>query len=357
MFIENIKLNNFRNIDKVNIDFSKKLNFIIGNNGQGKTNFVEAIYVSSFLKSFRTHKINNIIKIDKNYFNIKLNVLKNSVSNELSFYVSKNEKRILLNNKIPDRNNFYKFLNVVIFHPEEINYISSYPVFRRNLIDRSIFYTNYNYIDTYRKYFNCLKQRNSFLKKNINVYDSWLDQLIKYGSYIISERLNYIERINNIFNKSIYKNISKENYLISYSKKYSNIDHIQDYLREDFIRNQDRERLLGYTLVGPHKDDIRFYLNGKSADIFASQGQKRSLIILFKTAQILDYKTVQGHYPVLILDDMASELDRNRKNSLLDNLLENSGQVFITSTDFEKNNIFEQTKIFTVNDGVISVAD
>ena len=128
-------------------------------------------------------------------------------------------------------------------------------------------------------------------------------------------------------------------------------------MKQEFIRKENRERQLGYTLIGPHKDDIVFYLNDRPADSFASQGQKRSMVISFKTAQILDYKAVQGHYPVLILDDMTSELDSKRKNVLLENLLENSGQVFITSTDFKQNNYFDQTKVFKVTNGEVSVAD
>jgi len=128
-------------------------------------------------------------------------------------------------------------------------------------------------------------------------------------------------------------------------------------LAEEFRRKQERERQLGYTLVGPHRDDVIFKLNGRPANVFASQGQKRSMIISYKIAQIIDYKAVQGHYPVLILDDMASELDENRKNSLLENLLKNSGQVFITSTDFKQAELYKKSKVFKVVNGTISEAD
>jgi len=211
--------------------------------------------------------------------------------------------------------------------------------------------------DIYRKYFRCLKQRNLFLKEDNNQNDYWLDQLIEYGSKIISERIKFINKINSFFKSDNFKKINSEEYFISYSKKYTDTESIRDSLKQEFIRKENRERQLGYTLIGPHKDDIVFYLNDRPADSFASQGQKRSMVISFKTAQILDYKAVQGHYPVLILDDMTSELDSNRRNVLLENLLDNSGQVFITSTDFKQTSLFEQSKVFKVNNGEISVAD
>jgi DNA replication and repair protein RecF len=354
MFVDNLKLNNFRNFKKVSLEFNKKINVIIGKNAQGKTNIVEAIYISAFLKSFRTQKKTDLIKDGEDSLSIILNVIKDKVSNFINISIEKDNKSIRVNGKKLDD---FKYINVVIFHPEEINYINSYPVYRRNLIDRSIFYTNYSYIDLYKRYFRCLKQRNIYLKENINGHDLFKDQLIKYGAEIINERVKYIDKINKIFNSDKFNKINSEEYFITYSKKYIEKGYIEESLREDFLRKKKRELSLGYTLVGPHKDDIHFYLNGKPAEGFASQGQKRSLVISYKTAQILDYKTIHSHYPVLILDDMTSELDSNRKNVLLDNLLENSGQVFITSTDFNSINNLDKTRVFKVNNGEISVAD
>lgn len=354
MFIENIKIENFRNIENLYIDNFKKINFFIGNNAEGKTNIVESIYFSSFLKSFRTSRISDLIKDGYLKSTININIIDNKVNNNIYVQFDNKIKNLKVNSKKPDN---YKYINVIIFHPEETNYVTSYPMYRRNLIDRSIFYTDYNYINIYKKYFRCLSQRNSYLKNEKNFKDIWLEQLIYYGSIIIRKRLSYIDKINKYFSGDNFKKINLEKYFIKYSKNYDDFSSIEAFLNEEFSKKLNREKLLGYTLVGPHKDDINFLLNGRPAEAFASQGQKRSLIISFKTAQILDYKAVQGHYPVLILDDMTSELDNNRKNILLENLLENSGQVFITSTDFKTINSSEQTKVFRVNNGEISVAD
>lgn len=353
MFISNLKIKNFRNIEYADIELDKNLNFFVGNNAQGKTNIVESIYISAFLKSFRSQKKENIIKFgeDESKINIKVNNF--GVNNVISFYMSKNNKFIKVNGKNP---NSYKYLNVVIFYPDETNYITSFPSYRRNLLDRSIFYVNYSYIDIYKKYYRCLKQRNLYLKGHKDKIDCWRDQLILYGSEIIRERIKYIDKINKIFKGDFFKYVNFEKYRISYSRKFID-DSIENILEEEFIRKQDRERQLGYTLAGPQRDDINFYINDRPAEVFASQGQKRSLLISFKAAQILDYRTVQGHYPVLILDDMSSELDSHRKNILLENLLENSGQVFITSTDLRRPEIAGKSTFFKVDNGIVSPAD
>lgn len=353
MFIKNIKIYNFRNIKTADLKIENKISFFIGNNAQGKTNIIESIYTSAFLKSFRTQKKEDLIKEGEDEAKVDISVKNYGVNNLVSLFLNKNNKYIKVNNKKPDN---YKYLNVIIFYPDEINKLSHFPYFRRNLIDRSIFYINYSYIDIYKKYFKCLKQRNAELKTKKTINDCWKDQLIFYGSEIIRERLKYISKLNSIFGSDNFKNINSEKYGIIYSRKCSD-NSIENLLEEEFFRKRERERQLGYTLAGPHRDDILFYINDRPVEAFASQGQKRSLLISFKAAQILDYKTVQGHYPVLILDDMSSELDSDRKNILLENLLENSGQVFITSTDLRKPDIAEKSTFFKVDNGIVSLAD
>lgn len=357
MHIENISIKNFRNISDIKIKPSKKINLIIGNNAQGKTNFIEAIYFTSFLKSFRTQRISELIRENEDLSYLKFDIINNKVNFNIEIYFNNQYKKLKINKKNAEKKYYYKYLNTVIFSPEEVNYINNYPVFRRNLLDKAIFYNDFNYINIYKNYYRCLKQRNAYLKNNYKENDCWIDQLIKYGSEIISKRLNYIDKINNYFMSDLFIKTNKEEYFLSYSKKYLDLNSIEDCLREEFSRKNKREHILGYTLVGPHKDDLQFYINSKPADIFASQGQKRSLIISFKTAQIIDYKNIQGHYPILILDDMTSELDHNRKNILLENLLSNSGQVFITSAGYNEINCSEQTKVFRINNGEISLPD
>jgi len=357
MVVESLNVKNFRNIKEIEIFPGENINFLIGENAQGKTNLIESIYLTAFLKSFRTNNVSEVVKQGENFSIINLNLNNNNVKNSILLKVEKNKKFILVNKKNPFKNDYFKILNVIIFHPEEVNLISSNPSFRRNLIDRSIFYENFKYIDIYKKYYKCLKQRNFNLKQKYKEVECWEEQLIEYGANIVFERNKYLEIINTIFKEKIFYKVNNENYKIVYSFKYEKLDEIKKELKNCFLKNREKEKIIGYTLVGPHRDNIEFYIDEKPANIYGSQGQKRSIIISFKTAQILNYKRTHGYAPILILDDMTSELDSNRKNILLENLLHNSGQVFITGTDIKQINHSDLTKVFRVKSGEIKLVN
>ena len=352
MHIKKIKISNFRNIDNCNINPSKKINFIYGENAQGKTNLLETIYFSSLFKSFRTNKNINLIKNETNNLFINLIIINNKVSNNLEITLdNKNIKKIFINNKKPENNNLYKNLNTIIYFPDEISYLKAYPSYRRNLIDRSIFYIDNNYINVFKKYIKCLKQRNIFLKTTDIEHDIWKEQLIEYGCSIIKERINYIERINGYFDTISYKNKINENYSIDY-RKY-NKNKIKDDLVKSFKVSEKKEKKYGYTLVGPHIEDFVFLVNDSDINKYSSEGQKRSLLLSYKQAQLMDYKDNFGYYPILLFDDIGSELDSFRKKNIFEKILENSGQVFITTMDFPQINTHEN-KVFEVNKGKFS---
>lgn len=352
MQIKNIKINNFRNIKNCNINPGDKINFIYGKNAQGKTNLIESIYYSSLFKSFRTNRNIDLINETKEIFTINLKVINNKVINNLVISQDKNKnKKIIINNKKPDNKNFYKVLNCIIYFPDEISYLKAYPAYRRNLIDRSIFYINTEYINIFKKYIKCLKQRNIFLKSEKNEYDIWKDQLIEYAYLIIEERINFIEKINNYLNNLCNKNKIDENYSIQYVKY--NKDKIKDDLFNKFEKNKYKEKKYGYTLVGPHIDDFLFLINEKSMNKFSSEGQKRSFLLSYKQVQLENYKDKYGYYPILLLDDIGSELDSSRKSNIFDKILEQSGQVFITTMDIPDIDL-NKTKIFEVNNGDFS---
>ena len=331
MYITKIKIKNFRNIVNCSIDVDKKINFIYGNNAQGKTNLLETIYYSSLFKSFRTNKSTDLIKDKENNLNININTVNNEVSNNLIIFLdNKKNKKIIINNKKPD-NKLYKVLNSIIYYPDEISYLKIYPSYRRNLIDRSIFYINNEYINLFKNYIKCLKQRNIYLKSNKNGYDVWKEQLVEYGYLIIKERLKYIERINTNFEKIYNKNKIIENYHIKYNKY--NLISIKDDLIDKFKQYENKEKKYGYTLVGPHIDDFTFLVDNKNMNRFSSEGQKRSLLLSYKRAQLIDYKHIHGYYPILLFDDIGNELDSVRKKDIFEKIIDNSGQIFITTTD------------------------
>lgn len=345
MYIKNIKITNFRNIKECNINPSEKINFICGNNAQGKTNLIESIYFSSLFKSFRTNIKTDLIKNGENNLFINIKIENNNyINNELKVAFDKNKnKKIYINNK--ENKLSHEILNTVIYYPDEIIHLKSNPSYRRNLIDRSIFFINNDYLDIFRKYLRYLKQRNFYLK-NPTGFDIWRDKLIEYGSIIIKRRIKYIENININMEKIESNSLINEKYRIEY-KKYEN-DKIENSLENDFIKNKEKELKYGYTLSGPHIDDFHFKVNDKNINRYSSEGQKRSLLLNYKQAQIIDYKYNKGFFPILLFDDIGNELDSSRKNNIFNKIIENSGQIFITTTDIpdKKNN-----KIFKVEDG------
>ncbi len=346
MEIEQIKIDNFRNIKNCYISPGKKINFIYGKNAQGKTNLIESIYYSSLLKSFRTNKKIDLINEGQDRFTINLKILNYKVRNNLFISQDKNKnKKIIINNKKPDNKNFYKILNCIIYFPDEISYLKAYPAYRRNLIDRSIFFINNEYINLYKKYLKCLKQRNAYLKSLENKKDVWKEQLIEYAYLIIIERINYIKKINSYFD-NIY-----EEYSIEY-KNYKK-GKIKEELINKFNKAEINEKKYGYTLVGPHLDDFSFLVNKNNMNKYSSEGQKRSLLLNYKQAQLQNYNDEHGYYPILLFDDIGSELDLSRKQNIFNKILENCGQVFITTMD--KPDIqFNKSKAFKVNKGEFS---
>ncbi|MFK5925164.1 MAG: AAA family ATPase [Desulfuromusa sp.] len=242
MYIKKIKIKNFRNIENCTINPGKKINFIYGKNAQGKTNLIEIIYYSSLYKSFRTNKNINLINSKKEYFTIDMDISNNKVDNNL---------KIFIDNKKPTNHLFYRVLNSIIYYPDEISYLKIYPEYRRNLIDRSIFYINKEYINIFKKYLKCLKQRNIFLKIEDHRNDVWKDQLIEYAYLIICERISYIENIN-IYFETLYETSKiKEKYKIYYNKYKK--EKIKDSLFKMFIKNEIKEKKIWlYTRWTPY---------------------------------------------------------------------------------------------------------
>ena len=351
MYIKKIKIKGFRNIVNCNIEADSKINFIYGKNAQGKTNLLETIYFSSLFKSFRTNKNTDLINDKEEMFFISIEVINNKVSNHLKISLDKkNTKKIIINNKRPD-NKLYKILNSIIYYPDEISYLKFYPSYRRNLIDRSIFYINNEYINIYKNYVKCLKQRNIFLKTKNYEYDIWKDQLIEYGYSIIKERINYINKINNYLEDISFKNNLNEEYRIKYNNY--EINNIKDNLVDNFKKNELKEINYGYTLVGPHIDDFIFLVNNKNMNRFSSEGQKKSLLLSYKQAQLSDYKDLYNYYPILLFDDIGNELDSSRKKNIFEKLIDNSGQIFVTTTEIKDINT-TKNKTFEVKEGEFS---
>lgn len=351
MIYKDIKISNFRNILDSFICPHESINIICGENAQGKTNFLESLYFNSYLKSFRTKNMSYLINNKSENSRILFKIENGQVENKASIKIDREKnKYIEVNNKVPDRKVFYGLTRTIIYYPEEINLLGLYPQYRRNLIDRSIFILDSSYLDIVKRYTRILKQRNIFLKDYKNHYDIWKEKLIDTSIEIIKKRIKYIEDINNFF----VNLFTDEEYKVKY-KNYESYDleEISSKLKENFEKTKESEKKCGYTLVGPHTDDIRFTINGMDIKNFASEGQKKTFLLTYKNSEISLFKNKMSYYPILIMDDISNELDELRKNKILDEFLKVPCQKFITSTEIPKS-MNGEYKIFHVSNGEIS---
>lgn len=353
MYIDEIKIKNFRNIENCNLKVNSKINIIYGNNAQGKTNFLESIYFSNFYKSFRSKNNKDLIKKDKSNLNIDIDIKNKITKNNLKISFDKqNKKNIKINNNKPEFKNLYNIINIIFYYPAEINYLNLYPIYRRNLIDRSIFHIDNNYIYDIRKYNKILKNRNIFLKNKKVSYDPWIDQLINCSINIIKKRIDYINRINKKFNILFLNKIIEEKYFIKY--KLYEIDSIKNDLYNRFKDVEYKEKLNGYTLFGPHTDNFNFFINDNNIKNYSSEGQKKFFLLSYKYSQSLDYIDYHKENPIMLFDDYSTELDNYRKNSYFNTLLNSKSQIFITTTRIP-DNIPIDTTIFEVKNGCIQL--
>lgn len=367
MYLKGLNLINFRNYEALYLEFNSKINLLIGKNGQGKTNIVEAIYLLSFGKSFRTNKDKEMIKFECENLYIGGNFIKYNRKSLIEIGIGKNNKKGIKINKI-NIEKIYELLgnlNVVIFSPEDLRLVKEGPKERRSFIDKEISQIMpkyYNYLTNYNK---ILFQRNKLLKSNyvdINLIEVYDESLAKYGSYIYILRRDFIKKITSI-SSEMHKNLT--NNLEDLSIKYKNQLNINDEdtvntVYERFIEklksghNHDIETRT--TRYGIHKDDLLICINGLDIRLYGSQGQQRTASISLKLSEIELIKNEVGEYPILLLDDIFSELDETRQKLLVDNL--DKVQIFITTAEASHKKIFsnENTTIFNIEKGnVISI--
>lgn len=352
MYISNLKLKNFRNYDYLNINFSKNKNIIYGNNAQGKTNIIEAIYIIANGKSQKICKDKELIKFNENEAHINATIC-GEKNNIIDIHLHKEQtKGIAVNkNKIKKISEFLNLTNLILFSPEDLNIIKDGPSIRRKFLDIENCKLSKNYIVNLINYNKVLNQRNNLLKeiKEINLLDVWDEQLFKYGKEIIIERNNFIEEIKKIVEEISYKiSGQKEILKIDYEKNVS----IEKF-KENLIKNRENDIKYKITHTGPHRDDIKFLIDNNDIRYFGSQGQKRTAALSLKLAEIKLIKEKTKEEPILLLDDVFSELDETRQKYIVDAI--SNTQTIITATGI-KNNIYNLLKadaIFEVKDGKV----
>lgn len=363
MIIKSLELTNFRNYDNVLINFSPKLNIIYGNNAQGKTNILEGIYVLCLTKSHRLYVDNNLIKNGLNF--TKLNGFFEDGILDKNLNLIINEKGKILeknNNKIKKINEYVSESNIIIFYPEDLNLIKGAPLERRRYLNIQLSQLYNEYMVNLNDYNKLLKMRNDLLKKlknniqiDLNYFSIITNYIIDRSIIIYKLRKQYFEELNLYCNK-IYKEISGyDNFKIIYKPNIElEIEDLKNHLLNLFKKKYNDEVKLGTTLIGPHKDDYYFELDGINLKEYGSQGQQRMAILTLKLSEIEIFKKLKNEKPILLLDDVFSELDDDKKNLLL-KYIDNDMQVIITTTDLNNinNKILENAKLFEIENGKI----
>ncbi len=357
MFVKSLELKNFRNYDDLSIIFDEDNNILFGDNAQGKTNTLEAIYVCGTTKSHKGCKDKELIKIGENESHIRLIVNKNGIDRKIDMHLRKNKTKGVAIDGIPIKKSIELcgLINIIFFSPENLNIIKNGPSERRRYIDMELCQLDKFYVDNLYKYNKIISQRNNLLKqinvdrKQMETLSVWDEQLIDYGKKIISRRLDFINELNVIVNM-IHKNLSGniENLTLCYEPNV-NVDNFEEKL---FI-NRERDIILKSTSCGPHRDDVGFLINDIDVRKYGSQGQQRTAALSLNLAEIELVKKKINDNPILLLDDVLSELDRNRQTYLLNSL--EGIQTIITCTGLEEfiNNRFNVDKIYKVVEGKI----
>lgn len=357
MKLRNLKLNNFRNYEYLDIDFDKNINIIYGDNAQGKTNILEAIYYSATTKSHKGSKEKELIKFECDESHINLTVERKDVDFQIDLHLKKNLKKGIAINKLPIKksNELFGIVNIVFFSPEDLNIIKNGPSERRRFIDIELSQLNKIYLSNITNYNKILNQRNKLLKEIafkpelLDTLDAWDEQLIHYGEKIIEQRQEFIQNIDEII-KLIHKRLSggKENVDLFYEKSNNKLT-----FRDALTNAREKDIKMRSTSVGPHRDDMAFMVNGLDIRTYGSQGQQRTAALSLKMSEIELVKKVIKDNPILLLDDVLSELDSNRQNYLLDSIKD--VQTIITCTGVEEfiKHRFNIDKIFYVENGTV----
>ncbi|MFC0273056.1 DNA replication/repair protein RecF [Metabacillus herbersteinensis] len=348
MFIKELTLKNYRNYDELDIHFENKVNVILGENAQGKTNVMEAIYVLAMAKSHRTSNDKELIRWDQEYAKIEGRVEKYNTSSSLQLVISKKGKKAKLNFLEQQKlSQYVGAMNVIMFAPEDLNLVKGSPQVRRRFIDMEIGQVSPIYLHDLSRYQKVLQQRNHYLKllqirkqTDQAMLDVLTIQLCEVAAKIIKKRLQFINQLQK-WAEPIHSGISRglESLTIQY-KPSVEVSEDQDmskmievlHLKFDKIREKEIDR--GVTLAGPHRDDLEFFVNQRDVQTYGSQGQQRTTALSLKLAEIELIHAEIGEYPILLLDDVLSELDDYRQSHLL-NTIQGKVQTFVTTTSVE----------------------
>lgn len=372
MRLDELKLHNFRNYSQADVHFAPGINVLIGNNAQGKTNLLEAVYVLALARSHRTHNNRDLINWKHDTAQIKGLIKKKLGNLHLELDLSRHGKRAKVNYIRQARlSSYVGQLNVVLFSPDDLSIVKGAPMIRRHFMNTEFSQMSNKYMYNVAQYKDILQQRNHYLKSlhyhhsSDLVYLSVLsDQLAGFGAEIIFQRIQLLNRLEK-WSQKIDREISlaTEHMQLKYETalkpdQMGSVKEIYGNLKQLYADARGREIRTGTTALGPHRDDLRFIINGKDVQTFGSQGQQRTSALSIKLAEIDLMREVTGEYPILLLDDVLSELDDKRQTHLL-RAIQDKVQTFITTTNLSgiARNLIHDPKIFRIDHGTIQVSD
>ena len=355
MYIKDIYLKNFRNYREQTIELNENANVFYGNNAQGKTNILEALYFAALGRSFRTFKENELIKINHEYSNIIITYIKNDRENTIEINLNKgNKKTIKINGvKINKSSEIVGNINIVIFSPDDISILKQGPQLRRKFLDVFISQLKPKYLFELLEYNRILDNRNACLKsKKIDTLDVWNEQLASKMEILYKYRKEYIDKLQEKI-ITIHPGLTnnQEEIKIIYKTNFTDKDSFIELLK----MNEQSDLFKGYTQEGAHREDFEILINGNSLNMYGSQGQHRTAILSLKIAELNIIKEEIGENPVLLLDDVTSELDEQRVMSIFD--VVKDYQILITCTDLAQilkyDSLTKNIKMFNINSGHI----
>lgn len=358
MILKSIALNHFRNYSDMFLEFDKGTNILYGDNAQGKTNILEAVYVSGTTKSHKVSKDKELIQFGQEESHIRTVVERDGLDYQIDMHIKKHKPKGIAINKVPIKkaSELFGILNIVFFSPEDLNIIKNGPSERRRFLDMELCQLDRIYLYHLTKYNKILNQRNKLLK-DINfrpeladTLSVWDMQLIEYGKKIINSRNKFIERLNQIV-PDIHKKLSgnREELILHYEPNVK-----EDDMESELLKNQARDLKFGMTSIGPHRDDMCFNIQDVDIRRFGSQGQQRSCALSLKLSEIELVKQSIKETPVLVLDDVLSELDSSRQNFLLNSIHDIQTVITCTGLDEFVKNRFEINKVFRIVNGTVS---
>ncbi len=360
MYISSVQLNNFRNYEMLDINLDQNINIFYGDNAQGKTNFLEALYLCGTTKSHRGSKDRDIIQFNKEESHIRMIVVKKKNTYRIDMHLKKNQPKGVAINGVPIKraSELFGIINLVFFSPEDLNIIKKSPGERRRFMDSELCQLNSLYLSDLSAYNHVVNQRNKLLKdisfhpELIDTLSVWDTQMVQYGSKIIESREKFIETLNSLIG-DIHEHLTghREKLEIFYNP---NVE--QTEFEEELQKNRQRDMKFKMSMTGPHRDDFCILSNGIDVRRYGSQGQQRTAALSLKLSEIELVKQVIHDIPVLLLDDVLSELDSNRQNYLLNYI--HSIQTLITCTGLDDfvSHRFHIDKIFNVVCGNVSVS-